>query len=89
MKTKRPLGHTRRCANQREKILGLLAQLRAHPEYPAIAEFTHRVLNFAAAESLMGQEAFSKQLQKQLSSALKKLSFRALSFAEAAKELEA
>src|SRR5687767_9591043 len=77
---RRPLGwwddaapartHTRRSANQRTKILAIVAQLQAHPQHRIISEVSHRVLNLASAQSEMGQEAFAKDLEKRLTKAL-------------------
>jgi len=83
MKTKRPLGwwdsgtnrtHSKRCANEYQRITATLGTLTAHPDYKAIYGFTHEILNLAAARSASGDDEQAKRLQSKLHRALKKIS---------------
>lgn len=80
--------HTKRCTNRREKIIAQLSQCQGHCEYPRIADFTHRVLNLAAARSAMGQEDSAKALQHALLRALKKIARGSLHRALASGDLQ-
>ncbi len=96
MKTRRPLGWwdsrtsrtpSKRCANERDRILATLAGLKHRADYNAVCGFAHSLLNLAASFSESGDDEQAKALQKTLHGALKKLGNASLSAAAAMKEI--
>lgn len=91
MKSKRPLGWsdthgasrtpTKRCANERERILATLATLKGRPDYDSIRGFADEILNLAAFHSQSGRDEFAKEWQTKLHRALKQIANGGLSVA--------
>ena len=82
---------TRRCANQRKKIIALMTQTLEHVDPNSakkIREFVHQILNLAADKSALGAEPIAKHLEKMLTRALKCLAAGTVSPAQTLKEIQ-